>query len=168
MIWKIAKSEISMIRKNVRKELGLDMETRPSLQQITSLFFGPDSKLSSLFQEKLEIDHATFKLFMSTYCLAKELSISIMHIYKGRIKTDDLMDYDSYIKIWKKLAEPQSSRNRFAVPFWQEFERKINIIFRNLFVVSQTKMVSLDDNKRHYDNNSSQDVDGLKQTVHAE
>jgi hypothetical protein len=25
MIWKIAKSDISMIRKNVRKELGLDM-----------------------------------------------------------------------------------------------------------------------------------------------
>jgi hypothetical protein len=83
-----------------------------------------------------------------------------MHIYKGHIKTDNLMDYDSYIKIWKKLAEPQSSRNRFAVPFWQEFEREMNVIFRNLFVVGQTKMIiSLHDNKLHYDSNSAQDME---------
>ena len=92
MIWKIAKSEISTIRKNVRKKMCCDKEIRPSLQQIASLFFGPDSKLSSLFQEKLDIDHETFLLFMSTYCLAKELSIPILHICKGRIETDDLMD----------------------------------------------------------------------------
>jgi hypothetical protein len=133
MIWKIAKSEISTIRKNVRKELGCDTEIRPSLQQIASLFFGPDSKLSSLFQEKLDIDHETFMLFMSTYCLA-------------RIKTNDLMDYGSYLKIWKKLVDQQNSRNRFAVPFWQEFEHEMNAIFQKLFVIGQTKMIiSLDD-----------------------
>ncbi len=58
---------------------------------------------------------------------------------------------------------------RFAVPFWQEFEHEMNAIFRNLFVIGQSKMIiSLDDDKRHYDNNSAQETDGLKQTVHAE
>jgi hypothetical protein len=86
MIWKIAKSEILTIRENVKKSLNCG-GSRPSIKDIESLFFGPASKLSSIFQAQLEIDPKTFMKFMSTLHLAKELTIPILH--DGRIITED-------------------------------------------------------------------------------
>jgi hypothetical protein len=45
----------------------------------------------------------------------------------------------------------------------------MNATFQTCFLIGQKKMIiALDDDKRHYDNNSAQETDGLKQTVHAE
>ncbi len=46
-------------------------------------------------------------LFMPTFCLVKELSIPISHLYKGRIQISDLMTYDCYTNIWKKILAEQ-------------------------------------------------------------
>ncbi len=166
---KIAKSEISTIQSNLSRELNCPEGVPPSFQQIASLFFGPLSKFTQVFLTKLEISYETFMLFMATFCLAKELSLPLAHLYKGRIQIDDLMDKESYTNLWKKIASKQEKGNRYAVPFWKELQDAMNATFQTCFLIGQKKMIiALDDDKRHYDNNSAQETDGLKQTMHAE
>jgi hypothetical protein len=167
--WKIAKSEISTIRKTLSRKLKCPEGILPSFKQIASLFFGPTSKITQIFLSKLEINYETFMLFMATFCLAKELSLPLTHLYKGRIQVDDIMDKESYMNLWTKLAEKQDKGKRYAIPFWKELEDAMNAIFQTCFLIGQNKMIiALDDDKRHYDNNTAQETDGLKQMVHAE
>jgi len=116
-IWKIAKSEISTIQSNLSRELNCPEGVPPSFQQIASLFFGPLSKFTQVFLTKLEISYETFMLFMATFRLAKELSLPLAHLYKGRIQIGGLMDKESYTNLWEKIAAKQDKGNRYAIPF---------------------------------------------------
>ena len=98
-IWKIAKSEISTIQSNLSRELNCPEGVPPSFQQIASLFFGPLSKFTQVFLTKLEISYETFMLFMATFRLAKELSLPLAHLYKGRIQIGGLIDKESYTNL---------------------------------------------------------------------
>lgn len=62
---------------------------------------------------------------MSTFCLAKELSIPILYVYKGQIITENLMAYQTYNKLWNKIAEQHTERSCFAIPFGRSLKLKL-------------------------------------------
>ena len=73
------------------------------------------------------------------------------------------MDKENYTNLWKKIASKYDMVDCYALQFWKELEDSMSPPFQRCFLIGQKrKIIALDDDKRHYDNNSVQDTQGSK------
>jgi hypothetical protein len=165
-VFEILCEELQFIRMAFQREFGT---IQPSLSNIVSLFYGPDSKIFRLFKDNLKITHGEFIKFMKTFCVQTSYRVSCTELFDSNsyLDTSHLCTLEEYVALWRKIGRfripksPKSSASSTDT-FWMQIEEALNGLLRE-FVIEvliggqgddgrkiSRLWLTLDDDKMHW------------------
>ena len=80
-------TEHNMILTRIRHTLGIQEDKYPTLDDLMKYFFGPVSKITTLFLDQLGTDYLTFLKLLSTICILQgyRMSMTLLHHEDGAV-----------------------------------------------------------------------------------
>ena len=125
-----------------------------TIDGITNLLFGPDSRLVQILAKRLKKDKTDVHKFLATFFFAAEFRTSAKRLHEHPdVITDEYMDETELNSFWNDIAAIGKDGNE-PTYLWQSVEDALNDDCRDIFLTigNQTHVlrVALDDDKVHF------------------
>ena len=156
MHWNYCKKELKQIKQRCYEVFGTK---NPTATHIVRYFYGKESPLFNLFQNRLGWNHEKFLLFFATNTRLMSAKSSSACVYHEESPHDvkHLMLEEEFLQCWREVCSegvPKEDEMPGNVSlFWEEIERTMNKLFRNLVIVGRSgkQLWLIDDDKIHYE-----------------
>eukprot|EP00978_Attheya_sp_CCMP212_P031601 scaffold120168_cov94-Attheya_sp.AAC.1 len=142
VVWSEAISEMKFVREVFQKNFGT---LRPSIGQLSDLFFGPESKIFGVFKDNLQWSIEDFKSFIKTFLVLSTYKLSPvtnMYCAQSYIETITLRAREEYVTCWREISRCSLQSNHLArshiagQTFWAAIGNALNTDLRTKILPS--------------------------------
>jgi len=169
-VWETAKTEIRIVRGNIKSLLGIQTLSEFSSNQLYDLVFGTNSWLwkvvdqtlnhGGIYLESHPLSHERFLKIIGSFFCASSLGLSATAIWsEPLLDTSEFCTFEEYTLFWKNVTKADHGK-RYDVSteyLWMKMVDVINQLCRTIFLRDwepyQQKCITIDDDKVHYNGN---------------
>jgi hypothetical protein len=174
--WSRAKEEIEFILDRMKTIIDVDHDATAS--EVILHILGPQSPISVLLQQELNLSVDEYASFMMTFCIQAAYKVSSTQLFAPESLLSHsitTMSESSYNAIWKELATKKSINNNLFVGagrrekcLWEYLENILNNLCRDISISNRPGRIAiaLDDDKIWAALRKLTDCFGLKFTMH--
>ena len=124
-LWNQGRTEIRILCKVWKKD-------HPSFDKLTTMIFGPHSKLFHLMAEELEMSYEKFYCFLATFFTAAMASVPAPILYDSDLFdiTGLMASKQDYLRIYRKIDKIGAGRD---TAFWMSMKDCFNNMMRKIY-----------------------------------
>ncbi len=152
--WTMGQNKIKQTMARCQYVLGQEVLSRSDFSRH---YFGVQSPMFITFQRRLKWDHLTFLRFAMTCCQLSANKWTVAKLYDinhPQHNMDRLMNRDEFATCWRQietcgLPDSRELSANHEAPLWEDCQKSLNSINRNLTVVGHTgtQLFTVDDDK---------------------